>query len=148
MDEYYIFNINGQTWYYKDCPDLKELSYNYPRSFFIEKGPLPIKIKAATEYPIKDFKGKCCYCECDLNHKNISKDHVIPKRYGGKITKLCCDKCNSEKSCHFLDGYIRVLLWRIENDKKLSINELAIYKTKLKNAIRIKQEEDGYLLLY
>jgi 5-methylcytosine-specific restriction endonuclease McrA len=43
----------------------------------------------------------CNYCECTLNSKNRTIDHVHPRSKGGQDTYdnvvACCGKCNSEK---------------------------------------------------
>ncbi len=75
------------------------------------------------------FNGRCAYCGCDLNYRNLQVDHIVPlfrgsddrelslygvKRGSNDISNLnpCCASCNSSKSTFTLEN------WRNEIAKK------------------------------
>jgi len=74
-------------------------------------------------------EGYCCYCEIPLSEKNFTKEHVIPKRVGGKIIKPCCKDCNAEKGGLMLNSYIvflNSLDYSVRNQIKIkNANKLA-----------------------
>ena len=41
--------------------------------------------------------GTCVYCKQSFNRSKMTRDHVIPKSRGGKVTVLCCRPCNESK---------------------------------------------------
>lgn len=56
----------------------------------------------------KDFlydfqKGNCCYCNRRVSKKKMTKEHLIPKVYGGDSQigniALACRKCNERRGC-------------------------------------------------
>lgn len=55
----------------------------------------------------------CVYCDCALNNKNISIDHVLPRsKYKGLSRDFsnfapCCNVCNSSKSNKPLNKWLR-----------------------------------------
>lgn len=78
----------------------------------------------------------CCYCELTIDRSEITREHIIPKSKGGRITAPCCLKCNREKADKLLIDYIFFL-----QDKKLTdLRKARRNEVKLKNAIK-------YLLL-
>ena len=87
----------------------------------------------------KDKSGKCCYCEIKLTEKNYTREHVIPKRVGGKIIKPCCNLCNTEKGGLMLHHYIMVLN-QLALDSKPNTEAYLRLQTKIKNANRIAIE--------
>lgn len=44
---------------------------------------------------------RCFYCNCDLSHKRINVEHIIPMSKGGKTSSnnmvISCAPCNKEK---------------------------------------------------
>lgn len=79
----------------------------------------------------------CCYCETYLTPQNRTKEHVIPKRVGGKIIKPCCRNCNEEKGGLMLHSYIQLLNLQLSDAKP---NEIQRIQTKIKNANNIAIE--------
>lgn len=65
---------------------------------------------------------KCYICGIDLvdgtgktrkANNFITKDHVFPRCYGGKITLPCCLKCNKLKKNHIVDVSVFLyVLWK------------------------------------
>jgi 5-methylcytosine-specific restriction endonuclease McrA len=47
--------------------------------------------------------GKCCYCNKQIRLKQMTREHLIPKSYGGSnlIFNIClvCKNCNEERGC-------------------------------------------------
>lgn len=66
----------------------------------------------------KNKNSKCYWCGCGLNVRNATKDHIIPRCYGGLNLPynqvLCCAECNVSRSqitsvyCNARDGYFYV----------------------------------------
>lgn len=63
-------------------------------------------VKRRTSGFAKEFirtheKSKCIYCECDLNEKNATTDHIVPISEGGNNSQVnlmvCCFNCNNER---------------------------------------------------
>jgi len=58
----------------------------------------------------KFFAGKCAYCGRDLNLKNKTLDHIMPRQKGGsnRIANLfpCCRDCNSIKGTLYIGDFI------------------------------------------
>jgi hypothetical protein len=80
----------------------------------------------------------CCYCEASIPRSEITREHIIPKSKGGRITAPCCLKCNWEKADKGLLDYIFYL-----QDKNLvRYGKIKTNRIKLKNAIKF------LLLLY
>lgn len=76
---------------------------------------------------LNKFNNKCAYCGVDLTIKNLTVDHIIPKRRGANRYELsqhgrgsddidnynpCCYSCNSSKSTFSIEK------WREEISKK------------------------------
>lgn len=78
-------------------------------------------------------RGKCCYCEINLNSDNYSKEHVIPKHKGGTIIKPCCKECNFEKGGMMLSSYIKIL-----NKQLLILKRKYVHSQYLKLTVKIK----------
>ena len=57
------------------------------------------------------FNGRCAYCGSELTIKDMTVDHIIPKRNGGnnKYKNLfpACKSCNHEKGHLFINAYRR-----------------------------------------
>lgn len=81
---------------------------------------------------------KCCYCETLLTKETKTKEHVVPKRFGGIIIMPCCLKCNSEKGWRTLSQYTKFLKERFLIEKSMVTR--AIITVKLKNALMIKKD--------
>lgn len=71
----------------------------------------------------------CCYCELTIPRSEITREHIIPKSRGGRITAPCCLKCNREKANMLLIDYI-IYLWRelggMRDPKKIKRTEVKI----------------------
>lgn len=52
----------------------------------------------------------CFYCGIKLTHKTKTRDHVIPKCYGGEFVVSCCLSCNNAKG-DLLPDEFRTLLY-------------------------------------
>ena len=56
-------------------------------------------------------RGHCAYCGLELTLKDMTVDHIIPKRSGGnsKYKNLfpACEPCNHEKGHLFISAYRR-----------------------------------------
>lgn len=87
------------------------------------------------------FDNKCSYCGCALCLKNLSVDHLIPKRRGSNQEKFnynevndvnnfipCCKSCNSSKGSMILE------VWRKELE--LKINRLLEHSSTYRAAIK------------
>lgn len=104
------------------------------------------KPKISTSEPkLKDNrKGyKCCYCEIELTPENYTREHVIPKRVGGKIIRPCCKDCNSEKGGLMLKSYIQLLNFKLLEEKG---HPFIILQTKIKNANKIDEEIESKII--
>ncbi|MBO9674435.1 MAG: hypothetical protein J7577_13390 [Sphingobacteriaceae bacterium] len=92
--------------------------------------------------PPRPKTGNCCYCEIRLNETNYTREHVIPKRRGGKKVLPCCKECNYEKGGMMLSNYLRKLnkqLLRFKKGKYIH----SVYKklsTKIKNATKLQSQ--------
>lgn len=51
------------------------------------------------EFAVKYFDHRCCYCGVSV--PNLTKDHIVPLKQGGKLNREnvvpCCGSCNSSK---------------------------------------------------
>ena len=71
------------------------------------------------------LKFQCYYCREYLNDLNRTKDHVIPKSKGGKLSKdnkvFACKKCNRSKADLSIEEWIEKLkaLPNIPKTKKM-----------------------------
>ncbi len=49
----------------------------------------------------KTASGKCYYCGCQTEHKDLTMDHIVPLGRGGRSTKdnlvPACKDCNNKK---------------------------------------------------
>lgn len=70
-------------------------------------------VSETRHYPIYNFetnKSECFYCEEGLDNKFRTKDHVHPKRLGGKIIignwVYACGRCNGLKSGMLLQAFV------------------------------------------
>lgn len=84
-----------------------------------------------------DGEAICCYCEISLTPINRTREHVIPKRVGGKIIMPCCRKCNEEKGGLMLHSYIQLLNLQLSDAKG---DKETLIQIKIKNANRIAIE--------
>ncbi len=107
---------------------------------FIKKKTTPKggnKNKDSFKKYIQELNTTCCYCECIMDFHNgfkpnsATKDHIIPKHKGGKITKPCCFECNQEKGGLMLDSYIQMLEY---NNQYLVGDPLIKNQIKIRNA--------------
>jgi len=73
---------------------------------------------------------KCCYCEKELTDISKTRDHLIAKSKGGKITLPCCFKCNHFKENYSLEIFALVLDYLDPIGNKI----------KVENARRIRKE--------
>lgn len=120
--------------FHDDTDFLKE--YDIPVSelfkpFIKEKKQYSVVKGSHVQVKKKDFGLSCCYCECILTGENYTREHVIPRRVGGKIIKPCCRDCNQEKGGLMLKSYIQLLNLKLMESSGYS---LRILQTKIKNA--------------
>lgn len=61
----------------------------------------------------KKCNGRCAYCGCDLEYKNMQVDHAKPLKIGGidDISNMlpACRSCNHYKATLDVEGYRRYL---------------------------------------
>lgn len=163
LDEWFVYLVDGEKWYYKVAQDLSILKMHHNAEFLgigrlnkiphkiinhnqaiqIESQPVKLIKESLNERYEKRYAGKtCCYCEIKLNGNNGSKEHIIPKHRGGKITRPCCKDCNTEKGGLMLHSYIQFL-----NLKMLEVTGIELQKlqTKIANANRLAKEIENNL---
>jgi len=137
-DEFHIYFVHGERWYYKVKQDITLLNKTH-NAEYLGTGTSGFKsdIKKA-----KSSGPRCVYCEIPLiKEPNLSnsftRDHIIPRSRGGKITRPCCRACNLEKGSLMLHSYIQLLNSYIGDYK----GELFIkLQTKIKNANNLAKE--------
>lgn len=77
---------------------------------------------------------RCCYCERVLLPGEVTKEHIIPKSRGGRITRPCCLTCNREKKNMMLIEYVCYLQLKLRVVRKADkVNRV---KRQLRNAIK------------
>lgn len=125
---YHKYLVSGIARYYSIKIDLSELPFGstYQGQCMLYKKSLANKFTPSL--------GRCCYCEVELTEKTKTRDHIIPKHKGGKITKKCCFDCNQEKGGLMPLSYLVFL-----EDKLISSNKTSkiIIKRKIRNLNRI-----------
>ncbi len=158
LDEWFVYLVDGEKWYYKVAQDLNILKMHHEAQFLgIGRPNQPIHkenphkeivnkkvdIKENKSYKIK----KCCYCEVELTPRiglavsstDRTRDHIIPKHKGGKIIKDCCFGCNQEKGGLMLHSYIQLLCLN-QAEMKPGSEEYLLTQTKIVNANKIAIE--------
>jgi len=162
LDEWFVYLVDGEKWYFKASQDLAILKMHHDVEFLGIGRPNRAVHKIAINNEIKEIKsklsvayiapkkvnyqkdyGRCCYCEVQLTYNHIkdpthkTREHVIPKSKGGKIIKPCCFECNQEKGGLMLHSYIQFLNYRL---MEVSPDELVKLQRKIKNANKIAIE--------
>jgi hypothetical protein len=88
--------------------------------------------------PLVDYNDQCCYCECKLDDKIRTREHVIPKHQNGRVLRSCCLFCNREKGGRNLQGYkdwLTTKFYKEKNDKQRA--QIAV---KIKNILALIAE--------
>lgn len=147
-DEWYVYLVDGEQWFYKVEQDLSVLQLHHRAEFLgISKSGeiIPNNIRAFVGKNTRHNKaGYCCYCEVALTIKtqppfigtDKTRDHVNPRCKGGGITLPCCYDCNQYKADLFLPKYI-IYLNIILINQELRSKEYLLTQTRIKNANKI-----------
>lgn len=93
----------------------------------------------------------CCYCKKRLNMETFSREHVVPKAYGGSNhpvnKKPCCKDCNTKRRAWPLEEYKKLLTRKLKTlpigcsyEKKLiteieGVCELIKYRATMKEKL-------------
>lgn len=149
LDEWFVYLVDGEKWYFKVSQDLNVLRMLHTVEFLGIGRPNQPVHKSDIKAEIKQIRnklgehGKCCYCEIKLTKEAVTdpthktKEHVIPRHKGGKFVKTACYECNQEKGGLMLHSYIQMLNYQL-SDK--TGDELVKLQTKIKNTNRIAKE--------
>ena len=144
LSEWFVYLVDGEKWYYKAAQDIIFLRTHHKEVKFLGIGRPNLPVQRQPNEPLKSvYKsyGKCCYCDIVMTEPgrlptSCTKEHVIPKHKGGKITKSCCYACNQEKGGLMLHSYIQMLCL-LQADEKPNTDSYKLLQTKIINANEI-----------
>ena len=73
---------------------------------------VPKKVQKTTL--LKEFNYRCCYCDTEINERELSQDHLIPMNKAsmglhawGNVVPAC-KECNNEKQQRNWDEFLRI----------------------------------------
>jgi len=154
--ECHVYKVDGEKKYFRIYRELHEIKGFDVIYLGIGLEP-PISVKNNKPKKVKPYRGNgmktekvvssyykggmtCCYCNTMLTPDNCTREHVVPKRVGGKIILPCCQECNTEKGGLMLHSYIQFLCYKVFEDYQIvafNINQI-----KIKNANEIAKRYD------
>ena len=112
---YEMHNTRPQITFYKNGLYINAILLEKAQEWLNDK-PLPRKgISKMTRFNVfAKYNGKCAYCGCELELKEMQVDHLVAHKGGGGEDTLdnympACDVCNRKKSNNTLDGFRKTI---------------------------------------
>lgn len=69
--------------------------------------------RADREAALRKQDGRCKYCFCKLNYRNVTRDHVRPRSAGGSDQRsnivAACERCNNLKGRLRVELFLRLI---------------------------------------